>query len=83
MDAYINTAVKVARQAGVMLLRQANHLSGLHVEHKSFNDYVTQADKTSEAILVDGLLRAFPNHKIHTEESGIHVFHFLQYEFYD
>lgn len=72
MDAYINTAVKVARQAGVMLLRQANHLSGLHVEHKSFNDYVTQADKTSEAILVDGLLRAFPNHKIHTEESGIH-----------
>ncbi|MBN3859871.1 inositol monophosphatase [Neisseriaceae bacterium PsAf] len=72
MDAYINTAVKIARRVANMMLRAANDLSSIRVENKAFNDFVSEVDQIAEEMIVEGLLEAFPTHRIKTEETGYH-----------
>ncbi|MDO5059146.1 MAG: inositol monophosphatase family protein [Neisseria sp.] len=72
MNPFLNTAFKAARRAGDMMIRAANDLNNVKVDSKAFNDFVSDIDKTSESILVNALLDAYPQHKITTEESGAH-----------
>ena len=66
----LNTAFKAARKAGDMMTRAAKDLDRVRVDSKAFNDFVSDIDKTSEDIIVETLLEAYPQHKITAEEGG-------------
>ena len=61
-------ATKLAREAGALLLDYFQQ--DLRVEYKSkgHQDPVTEADRASEALLIDGIAARFPNHGILSEE---------------
>jgi myo-inositol-1(or 4)-monophosphatase len=62
-------AARAARAAGRIHLKRMNHIS---IANKSnVIDLVTEADRESEAAVIDVLQRAFPTHAILAEESGV------------
>lgn len=67
----LNTAFKAARKAGDLMLRASNHLSGIRVDNKAFNDFVSDIDRQAEDIIVQTLSEAYPHHRILTEETGV------------
>ncbi len=66
----VNVAVKAARAAGNIILRNLNRVEGLAIEEKSRHDYVSEVDKMAEAEVIKELRRAYPNHGFLGEESG-------------
>ncbi len=62
-------AIRAARAAGRIHLKRMNHIS---IANKSnVIDLVTEADRESEAAVIEVLRRAFPTHAILAEESGV------------
>lgn len=70
MQPMLNIAVRAARAAGNIIIRQIDQARDLPATEKSRNDYVTEVDKQAEAVIIDTLLKAFPKHAILAEESG-------------
>lgn len=70
MHPYLNTAIKAARAAGSVMLRNVNRLDALHIENKQRNDYVSEVDRLAEAKIIQILRKAYPSHAILAEESG-------------
>ena len=66
----VNVAVKAARAAGNIILRNLNRVEGLNIEEKSRHDYVSEVDKLAEAEIIKELRRAYPDHGFLGEESG-------------
>ena len=66
----VNVAVKSARAAGNIILRNLNRVEGLNIEEKSRHDYVSEVDKLAEAEIIKELRRAYPDHGFLAEESG-------------
>ena len=67
----LNVASKAARKAGDMMLRASNNLSSIRVDNKAFNDFVSEVDRQSEAIIIETLQEAYPHHRILSEEAGV------------
>ncbi|RUM88074.1 MAG: inositol monophosphatase [Thermovibrio sp.] len=72
MDRIVDVALKASDRASEVLLEYFGKLSLLDVEEKAKNDYVTEADKKSEMIIIKTIQESFPQHSIVAEESGIH-----------
>ena len=70
MQPMLNIAVRAARAAGNIIIRQFDRAQDLPATEKSKNDYVTEVDKQAEAVIIDTLLKAYPKHAILAEESG-------------
>lgn len=66
----INVAVKAARAAGAIINRAALDVESVRVSQKQANDFVTEVDQASEAVIIETLLGAYPGHAIWAEESG-------------
>ncbi|MBB1076811.1 inositol monophosphatase [Rhodoferax sp. 4810] len=66
----INVAVKAARAAGAIINRAALDVESVRVSQKQVNDFVTEVDQASEAMIIETLLGAYPGHAIWAEESG-------------
>ncbi|GAB4400354.1 MAG: inositol monophosphatase family protein [Rhodoferax sp.] len=66
----VNVAVKAARAAGAIINRASLDIESVRVTQKQVNDFVTEVDHASEAIIIDTLLGAYPGHAIWAEESG-------------
>jgi myo-inositol-1(or 4)-monophosphatase len=66
----LNVAVKAARAAGAIINRAALDVEAVRISQKQVNDFVTEVDLASEAIILETLLTAFPHHGILAEESG-------------
>ena len=64
----LDTALTIARGAGEVL--RAHFGSALTIEHKGAIDLVTEADRASEAHIVERLREAFPEHAILAEEGS-------------
>ncbi len=71
MHALLNVAVMAARGAGNSLVRNLNRLEKLEVEIKGHNDFVSDADRKAEQIVIDTIHKHYPDHAIHAEESGV------------
>ena len=71
MHPMLNTAIKAARKAGNIINRAARDLDLIKVETKQRNDFVTEVDRAAEAAAIDELRRAYPDHAILAEESGL------------
>lgn len=70
MASYLDTAVNIAREAGALL---ANYFERrIPYELKGEFDLVTEADRASEALVVERLRSHFPSHNIVAEEGGGH-----------
>lgn len=69
MGMYKTTLIRAA-EAGARVLQQYFNGS-FEVSHKeSINDLVTQADKESEAVILDTIRKEFPDHYLLSEEAG-------------
>lgn len=71
MTDFLETAQKVAREAGAVITEFAGRNIGF--ELKGAYDLVTAADRASEQLIVDRLNSAYPSHAIVAEESGMHA----------
>lgn len=65
----LETAVSAAR-AGAEVLRRYFRDAGLEVRRKGQNDFVTQADKESEAAVLAVIHGRYPDHRILAEEGS-------------
>ena len=72
MNPTLNIAVRAARSAGNVIIRNLGRLDSLSVHTKDRNDFVTEVDKQAEREIIHILRKAFPDHSILAEESGAH-----------
>jgi len=70
MHPMLNIAIRAARAAGDVIVRNMDRLDRLHVEKKQRNDYVSDVDRAAESKIIDVLHKAYPDHAILGEESG-------------
>ncbi len=66
----INIAVRAARSAGTILLRNFDRVDTLDVTSKGLNDFVSEVDRSAEQAIIQVLKRSYPDHAILAEESG-------------
>ena len=66
----LNVAVKAARAAGALINRAALDIEAVRISQKQINDFVTDVDHASEAVIIETLTTAYPGHGILAEESG-------------
>jgi myo-inositol-1(or 4)-monophosphatase len=71
MHPMLNIAVQAARQAGRVITRSLDRLEAIDVNSKNRNDFVTQVDLQSELEIIDIIRKAYPDHTILAEESGL------------
>ncbi|MBI4985740.1 MAG: inositol monophosphatase [Rhodocyclales bacterium] len=70
MHPMLNIAVKAARRAGQIINRASMDVGHLKVSVKQQSDFVTEVDRAAEAVIIDTLREAYPQHSILAEESG-------------
>ena len=71
MHPTLNIAVRAARSAGNVIIRNLGKLESLTIHSKDRNDFVTEVDQKAEQEIIAILRRAFPDHAILAEESGL------------
>ena len=69
-SAYLNVMVDAAEKAGRALIRDFGEVEQLQVSKKGPGDFVSAADKKSEKILKEELLKARPTYGFLLEEEG-------------
>ncbi len=67
----LNIAIRAAHHAGDFIVRKINKLPDLKVEVKALNDFVSEVDQQAEALIIEDLLKSYPQHGILAEESGV------------
>ena len=70
MQAMANIAVRAARAASQGIVRAMDRLHTLTIEEKARNDLVSEVDRNAEAVIIEALHKAFPDHGIRGEEHG-------------
>ena len=70
MHGMVNIAIRAARRAGEIMIRQLNRLEALEVAEKGRNDFVSQVDRACEDAIIEVILDHYPDHAIIAEESG-------------
>ncbi len=68
MANYLDFAIETAREAGKLLSQLSKQPRQISYKQKS--DIVTDADRRSEAMIIEGIRRHFPDHAIVAEEGG-------------
>lgn len=70
-DPIINIAVQAARSAGNIIMRGYSRLDKISIREKSTHDFTTDIDERAEQAIVQVIQKAYPNHGILCEESGL------------
>src|SRR5258708_8356807 len=71
MHPMLNIAVRAARRAGSIINRASLDSGGLQVKSKRANDFVTEIDRAAETAIIEVVQKAYPDHAILAEESGL------------
>ena len=71
MHPMLNIAVRAARNAGNIIIRNLDRLDQLAVYSKDRNDFVSEVDRQAEQEIIQALRKAYPGHGILAEESGV------------
>jgi myo-inositol-1(or 4)-monophosphatase len=66
---FLKTAVAAARLAGDIILKSLGRLSTSDVQTKQAFDFVTKADRWSEAVIIQAIREKFPSHTFLAEET--------------
>lgn len=67
----LNIAIEAARNAGNLLVRAVQRLDTVKVAEKAPNDFVSDLDQKVEQDIINAIRKAYPNHAIVGEESGM------------
>lgn len=67
---YLAVAKEAALNAGNLLIQSYGKLKKSQVHMKAKNDFVTELDKKSEALVISHIKKYFPDHSFYAEESG-------------
>lgn len=70
MHPLLNTAVRAARDAGSIIVRNIDRIESLEINTKARNDYVSEVDRQAEDVIIKRLSKAYPDHGFLGEESG-------------
>lgn len=70
MHPMLNIAVRAARNAGNIIIRNLDRLDQLSVHTKDRNDFVSEIDQQAEQEIIGTIHKAYPSHGILAEESG-------------
>jgi myo-inositol-1(or 4)-monophosphatase len=70
MQPLLNIAVRAARRAGDLIVRNVDRVPTLGVRSKSRNDFVTEVDQLAERDIIETIRRTHPDHGFLGEESG-------------
>ncbi len=71
MHPYLNIAISAARRAGTIITRQLEKVDTLEIFEKGINDLVTYVDRSAEEAIMEIIYKAYPQHGIVAEESGV------------
>ena len=72
MHPLVNIAVRAARRAGNIIVRDLGRVDASDATRKGYNDFVSEVDRKAEAAIIDTVHKAYPDHGILAEESGAH-----------
>ena len=72
MHPMLNIAIQAARNAARIIVRFVDRLDVIDVKEKHQNEFVTQVDELSEQEIIQTIHKAYPDHVILAEESGLH-----------
>ena len=70
MHPMLNTAIRIAREAGEIIRRNIDRLDRVHIQAKGEKDYVTSLDIEVEQHIINGLQKTYPQHSFLSEESS-------------
>jgi len=70
MHPLLNIAVRAARRAGDLIVRNLDRGPNLEVSAKSRNDFVSEVDRAAEAEIIAIIRKSYPRHAFLAEESG-------------
>jgi len=71
MEPMVNIALRAARKAGEQIVRASDELERIDVQEKNVNDFVSDVDRNAEREIIYHLRKAFPEHAILGEETGL------------
>lgn len=72
MEPLLNIAVSAARQAGEIIIRHMEQVDRLKITAKSGQEYFSEVDIKAEQAIISAIHKAYPDHGILAEESGVH-----------
>lgn len=67
----VNIAVRAARAAGDIIVRNMDRLDRVKVATKRNNDFVSDVDQKAENAIIEVIQQSYPDHGILAEESGL------------
>jgi myo-inositol-1(or 4)-monophosphatase len=70
MHPMLNIAIRAARAGGTVIVRHVDRVDTVVVTEKARNDFVSDVDRMAEEVIIDTILRSYPQHGILAEESG-------------
>ncbi len=70
MHPMLNIAIRAARKAGNHIVKSLENTDAVKASQKGNNDFVTNVDKEAEAMIIDVIKAAYPEHCIVAEENG-------------
>ena len=70
MQPLLNIAVRAARRAGDLIVRNVDRVPSLDVRSKSRNDFVSEIDQLAERDIIETIRRTHPDHGFLGEEGG-------------
>ncbi|MBC9130105.1 inositol-1-monophosphatase [Frischella sp. Ac48] len=71
MHPMLNIAIRAARKAGNVIIKSYENPSSVKVDAKGENDFVTNVDRAAESLIIETIKKAYPDHTIISEESGL------------
>lgn len=71
MHPMLTIAIRAARKAGNVAIKAYENPNSIEVDTKDSNDFSTNADRAAEALIVETIKKAYPEHTIIAEESGL------------
>ena len=66
----LTIAIRAAREAGKVIVREMDRVDALDVTTKGLNDYVSEVDRRAERAIIATVRRSYPDHAILGEETG-------------
>ena len=71
MHPMLNIGIRAARAAGNVIVRNMDRIDRLQIDQKQRYDFVSEVDHQAEAEIIQILQKAYPDHSILGEESGL------------
>lgn len=71
MHPMLTIAIRAARKAGNLIARSYETPDAIEASQKGQHDFVTNVDQEAERLIIETIQRAYPDHTIVAEESGL------------